>query len=54
LHAIGPDYGKHNLSTATAGDRVAWLMRDLGFQEAGSRRLPSGCVARSATRFVWK
>ncbi|MGE5548245.1 MAG: hypothetical protein ACM33T_15170 [Solirubrobacterales bacterium] len=50
--ALGKDYGKHNLTTATAGDRVANLMRQMGYREAGSRSLPSGCVAKSAMLWV--
>lgn len=50
--ALGKNYGKHNLTTATAGDRVANLMREMGFREAGSRSLPNGCVAKTAMLFV--
>ena len=50
--ALGQDYGKHNLTTATAGDRVANLMREMGYREAGSRSLPNGCVAKSAMLWV--
>jgi hypothetical protein len=50
--ALGADYGKHNLATATAGDFVANLMRSLGFKESGRRSLPSHCVARTAVFWV--
>lgn len=50
--ALGPDYGKHNLTTAIAGDRVAYLMRDLGYREAGQRALPKGCTARTGMLFI--
>jgi hypothetical protein len=49
--AFGADYGKHNLSTATAGDFVANLMRSLGYKKVGRKDLPSHCVARSADLF---
>ncbi len=49
---LGSDYGKHNMTTATAGDRVAQLMRSRGYREAGIRPLPKGCVARSAMLWV--
>lgn len=52
--ALGPDYGKHNLTTAIAGDRVAYLMREMGFREDGSRPLPEACKARTAMLFVRK
>lgn len=50
--ALGKDYGKHNLTTATAGDRVANLMREMGYREAGSRSLPTGCVAKTAMLWI--
>jgi hypothetical protein len=50
--ALGEDYGKHNFATATAGDFVAKLMRSLGYKEAGSRNLPSHCVARRGLFWV--
>jgi hypothetical protein len=50
--ALGDDYGKHNFATATAGDFVAKLMRSLGYKEAGSRKLPSHCVAKTALFWV--
>ena len=50
--ALGADYGKHNFATATAGDLVAKLMRSLGYTEAGSRSLPTHCVAKTA--MMWK
>ncbi len=49
---FGADYGKHNMSTATAGDFVANLMRSLGYKKVGTRTLPSHCVARTADLFV--
>ncbi len=49
--AFGADYGKHNLSTATAGDFVANLMRSLGYKKMGRKDLPSHCVARTADFF---
>jgi hypothetical protein len=50
--ALGEDYGKHNLATAVAGDLVAKLMRSLGYKEGGTRKLPSHCVAKTATLWV--
>lgn len=50
--ALGSEYGKHNLTTAIAGDRVAYLMRDLGFREAGQRALPKGCTAKTGMLFI--
>jgi hypothetical protein len=50
--ALGTDYGKHNLATATAGDFVANLMRSFGFKESGRRSLPSHCVARTAVFWI--
>ena len=46
--ALTVDYGKHNMTTATAGEIVAHLMRHLGYREAGrSGKMPAGCVAQS-------
>ena len=46
--ALGVDYGKHNMTTSTAGDLVAKLMRDSGYKEAGRQMpLPEGCVAKT-------
>lgn len=50
--ALGDDYGKHNLTTATAGDFVANLMRSLGYKESGRGKLPPHCVARTAALWV--
>ncbi|HEY9080475.1 hypothetical protein [Magnetovibrio sp.] len=42
-------YGKHNMTTHTAGGFVADLMREMGYHDTGRRvTLPDGCVARSA------
>ncbi|MBT3787096.1 MAG: hypothetical protein HN725_00420 [Alphaproteobacteria bacterium] len=47
------DYGKHNMTTHTAGSLVAILMRELGYREAGrSAALPDNCVARSGQ--IWE
>ena len=50
--ALGDDYGKHNLATATAGDFIANLMRSLGYKEGGTRKLPSHCVAKTAMLWI--
>ncbi len=50
---LGKDYGKHNMTTATAGSFVAHLMREMGYREANkSAKLPEGCVAKSGK--LWK
>ncbi|MEQ1492405.1 MAG: hypothetical protein ABL932_17820, partial [Terricaulis sp.] len=46
--ALGVDYGAHNMGTNTAGSIVAVLMRQLGFEAAGKKALPAGCVAKTA------
>ena len=47
------DYGKHNMTTATAAEIVAHLMRHLGYREAGKHgKMPAGCVAKSA--MLWE
>ena len=50
--ALGPQYTKNDLGTASAGDLVAKLMRELGYQESKTARCPPGCVAR--TGLTWK
>lgn len=47
--ALGPDYGKHNMSTATAGDLVAKLMRSLGYKKLVGKepKLAAHCVAKT-------
>ena len=51
--ALTVDYGKHNMTTGTAGEIVAHLMRHLGYREAGrSAKMPAGCVAQSG--MLWE
>ena len=51
--ALGVDYGKHNMTTHTAGALVADLMRHMGYVELGrSAKTPPGCVAKSGQ--VWR
>src|SRR5262245_6140980 len=47
--ALGVDYGKHNMSTNTAGAIVAERMVMMGYRKVlgKQRALPLGCVARS-------
>ena len=52
--ALTVDYGAHNMTTATAGDYVANLMRSLGYKEAGSGATPPGCVVKTAKKWVKK
>jgi hypothetical protein len=51
--ALGADYGKHNMSTATAGDLVARLMRSLGYKKVPGKepRMPN-CVAKTGQLWV--
>ncbi len=50
---LGKEYGKHNMTTATAGSFVAILMREMGYREENkSAKLPEGCVAKSGK--LWK
>ena len=50
---LGKNYGKHNMTTHTAGSLVAILMREMGYREANrSAALPEGCVAKSGQ--LWK
>jgi hypothetical protein len=53
-HALGVDYGKHNMTTNTAGEFVTERMRALGYTKGNQRPMPPGCVARSAVMFVKK
>jgi hypothetical protein len=49
---LGVDYGKHNMTTNTAGAIVAERMTMMGFRKAPQQKsLPPGCVARSAVMF---
>lgn len=49
---LGEQYGKHNMTTHTAGGFVADLMREMGYHDSGRRvTLPDECVARSAQ--IW-
>jgi hypothetical protein len=48
---LGSDYCSENEATVQAGYLVANLMRQLGYVESGSARLPSGCVAKSGMLF---
>ena len=50
--ALGSDYGKHNMGTATAGDIVGSLMRSLGYKNGGKKKLPPHCVAKTAETWV--
>jgi hypothetical protein len=54
--ALGVDYGKHNMTTHTAGAIVAERMTMMGFRKIPGRQkpLPPGCVARSAVMFRGK
>ena len=51
--ALGVDYGKHNMTTHTAGAIVAERMATMGFRKIPGRQrpLPQGCIARSAVMF---
>lgn len=49
---LGEEYGKHDLGTSNAGYLVAQLMREIGYEEAGSGRCPPECVARTGMK--WK
>jgi hypothetical protein len=50
-NALGADYGKHDLGTSNAGYIVAKLMRQMGYEEAGTGSCPSGCVARTGMKW---
>jgi hypothetical protein len=50
--ALGVDYGKHNMATATAGALVADVMRAAGYKKAVQKALPDGYVARSGVLWV--
>lgn len=53
--ALSVDYGKHNMTTHTAGALVAELMRHMGYREAGhSAKTPPGCIARSGQMWTSK
>lgn len=49
---LGDRYGKHNMTTHTAGGLVADLMREMGYHDSGKRaKLPEDCIARTAQ--IW-
>lgn len=49
---LGADYGRHNMTTATAGSFVAERMRRLGYRDIGKKaKLPNGCVAKTGALF---
>jgi len=50
---LGVDYGKHNMTTNTAGALVVERMSAMGFRkiEGQTKALPRGCVARSGVLF---
>lgn len=53
--ALGADYGKHNMTTHTAGGFIAELMREMGYKETGkSGKTPSGCIATSGQMWETK
>jgi hypothetical protein len=49
---LGVDYGKHNETTIWAGQLVWAKMSSLGYKKLGQRKMPDGCVARSAIAVV--
>ena len=50
--ALGVDYGKHNMTTHTAGAFVAEVMRSMGYRDTGQSPTPEGCIAKSGQ--LWK
>ena len=49
---LGPRYRTIDLGTASAGDYVANLMRELGFKQGPARRCPDGCLAKTAILWI--
>ena len=50
--ALGVDYGAHNQATNRAGILVGDLMISKGYKHAGVKKLPPGCVAKTAA--TWR
>ncbi len=46
--ALGVDYRAQNQATQTAGYLVGNLMISLGYRISGQRKMPDGCVAKTA------
>jgi hypothetical protein len=49
--ALGAEYKRENDVTMNAGWFVVQQMREMGFVDNGSGKMPTGCVARKATVF---
>jgi hypothetical protein len=50
--ALGTDYKRDDLGTASAGDLVAKLMRGLGYKAHKTKRCGPECVARTALTWL--